>query len=105
MPFLRTKSGRNLPQLNNDFEIRFKDNDYNKKMVEIGKRYRNEPSKQSEYQTALEQQIADKKDYIKRSKIVDTEQEITSMQYNPFGKPGGGAPRGWGFGIFFGLDF
>merc|ERR1712159_251861 len=90
---IKTKSGRNLPQLNNDFEIRFKDNDYNKKMVEIGKRYRNDLNKQTEYQTALERQIQDRKDHINNFKTAETEQEIESMKFNPFGKPGGGAPR------------
>jgi hypothetical protein len=90
---IKTKSGRDLPQLNNDFEIRFKDNDYNKKMVEIGKRYRNDFNKQSEYQTVLDKQIQDRKDATSNFKNNETEQEIQSMKYNPFGKPGGGAPR------------
>lgn len=90
---IKTRSGQNLPHLSNDFEIRFRDHDYNKKMVEVGKRYKNDKEYQQEYKQILDHQIQERQDETINTKQSETREEIESMKYQPFGKPGCGAPR------------
>ena len=90
---MKTTSGRDLPQWKTDFEIRFKDNEYNKKMVEVGKRYKTGYSDREEYKKALDSQVKDKINTKIADQQNNIDQDMTSMRYNPFGKPGSGAPR------------
>lgn len=90
---IKTTSGSNLPQLSTDFEIRFRDDEYHKKMVDIGRRYKNDKNYQNEYNHVLERQVKDRKDNEAMTKSVEINQEKETFKYNPFGKAGGGAPR------------
>merc|ERR1712048_955300 len=89
---LKTKSGRDLPKMSADFEIRFRDDDYHKKMVD-SKRYRNVNDVQNECKHALDQQVDEKQDILEEHRQIEKQQEEESMLYNPYGKPGSGAPR------------
>lgn len=89
---LKTTSGRDLPKMSADFEIRFRDDDYHKKMVD-SKRYRNVNNVQAEYKHVLDQQVDEKRHIQDEHRQIEKCQDEETMQYNPYGKPGAGAPR------------
>jgi len=89
---LKTKSGRDLPKMKADFDIRFRDDDYHKKMVD-NKRYRNLDNVQNEYKHVLDQQVGEKNYIQEEQRQIEKFQEEESMKFNPYGKPGSGAPR------------
>jgi len=89
---LKTKSGRDLPKMKADFDIRFRDDDYHKKMVD-SKRYRNVSNVQNDYKHVLDKQVGEKQNIQDEQRQVERYEEEESMRYNPYGKPGSGAPR------------
>jgi len=89
---MKTTSGRDLPKMSNDFEIRFRDDAYHKKMVD-SKRYKNDGEVQHEYKDELDLQLQEKAQQKQQYKSRERSEEMVAAQYDPYGKPGGGAPR------------
>ena len=77
---MKTQSGRSLPKMSNDFEIRFRDDGYHKKMVDT-KRYKNNLDLQSEYKDELNAQLQEKAVLNKEKQSQELQEEHIAMQY------------------------
>ncbi|XP_035658402.1 uncharacterized protein LOC118403723 isoform X5 [Branchiostoma floridae] len=88
----RTESGKIKTTLKQDPVLRFKDNKASARELEQIERYRLDPRAAMEYKSELARLMDDKKHQMQQEYQADIEADRKMAEFNPFGKPGAGAP-------------
>ncbi|XP_078580237.1 uncharacterized protein LOC144864237 isoform X21 [Branchiostoma floridae x Branchiostoma japonicum] len=88
----RTESGKIKTTFKQDPVLRFKDNKASARELEQIERYRLDPRAAMEYKTELARLMDDKKHQMQQEYQADIEADRKMAEFNPFGKPGAGAP-------------